>query len=130
MAFRLTRRGGAILGCAAALVLSPATASADLPDPHQPDMTKGFCPGGRWGYGNLAVCDGEKYPDGSFWHQWMKTWIVGPQFYYDCVGGDEPLARPATARWLWRGDSARSAAGLSYRRHTTSPRAWSRLGSE
>src|SRR6516165_6517912 len=94
MKFRLTRHGAAIVGCAAAFVLSSAVASADPPDPHQPDMTKGYCPGGRWGYGNLAVCDGEKYPDGSFWHQWMKTWIVGPQFYYDCVGGDEPLPGP------------------------------------
>ena len=94
MKFMRTRHGAAILGCAAAFVLPTAVASADPPDPHQPDMTKGFCPGGRWGYGNLAVCDGEKYPDGSFWHQWMKTWIVGPQFYYDCVGGDEPLPGP------------------------------------
>ncbi|MGA8545294.1 MAG: hypothetical protein WB785_08570, partial [Mycobacterium sp.] len=45
MTFRLTRRGAAILSCAAALVLSAAVASADPPDPHQPDMTKGFCPG-------------------------------------------------------------------------------------
>ncbi|SPM31611.1 hypothetical protein MTAB308_5131 [Mycobacterium terramassiliense] len=88
MTFPLPRLGAAIVGCAAACVFSTGVAAADPPDPHQPDMTKGFCPGGRWGYGNLAVCDGEKYPDGSFWHQWMKTWIVGPQFYYDCVGGD------------------------------------------
>ncbi|HTQ18478.1 hypothetical protein [Mycobacterium sp.] len=94
MKFKIARHGAAILGCTAALVFSPAVASADPPDPHQPDMTKGFCPGGRWGYGNLAVCDGDKYPDGSFWHQWMKTWIAGPQFYYDCVGGDEPLPGP------------------------------------
>ena len=93
MKFKFARHRAAILGCAAALGLSTTAASAD-PDPHQPDMTKGYCPGGRWGYGNLAVCDGEKYPDGSFWHQWMKTWIVGPQFYYDCVGGDEPLPGP------------------------------------
>jgi hypothetical protein len=78
MKFKLTRHGAAILGCAAAFVLSTAVASADPPDPHQPDMTKGYCPGGRWGYGSLAVCDGDKYPDGSFWHQWMKTWIAGP----------------------------------------------------
>ncbi|WP_204080727.1 hypothetical protein [Mycobacterium riyadhense] len=94
MMLKLTRLGAAILGCAAALVFSGAVASADPPDPHQPDMTKGWCPGGRWGWGNLAVCDGEKYPDGSYWHQWMKTWVVGPQFYYDCVSGDEPLPGP------------------------------------
>ncbi|WP_243703576.1 hypothetical protein, partial [Mycobacterium marinum] len=56
--------------------------------------TLGYCPGGRWGWGELAVCDGEKYPDGSFWHQWMETYMTGPQFYYDCVGGDEPLPGP------------------------------------
>ncbi|BBX95640.1 hypothetical protein [Mycobacterium lacus] len=94
MTLKLARHGAAILGCAAAFAFSTAVASADPPDPHQPDMTKGYCPGGRWGFGNLAVCDGEKYPDGSFWHQWMKTWIVGPQFYYDCVSGDEPLPGP------------------------------------
>ena len=89
-----SRVGVAVMACAAALVLFSPVASADAPDPHQPDMTKGYCPGGRWGWGRLGVCDGEKYPDGSFWHQWMKTWIVGPQFYYDCVGGDEPLPGP------------------------------------
>ena len=91
---KLIRRCAAISSFAAALAVSTAIAGADPPDPHQPDMTKGVCPGGRWGYGNLAVCDGEKYPDGSFWHQWMKTWMVGLQFYYDCVGGDEPLPGP------------------------------------
>ena len=55
---------------------------------------EGLLPGWSWGWGELAVCDGEKYPDGSFWHQWMKTWMTGPQFYYDCVGGDEPLPGP------------------------------------
>ncbi|OBK44174.1 hypothetical protein [Mycobacterium sp. 1081908.1] len=94
MKFKLVRHSAAILGCAAALVLSPAVASADPPDPHQPDLTKGYCPGGRWGFGDLAVCDGEKYPDGSFWHQWMNTYYLGPQFRYDCVGGDEPLPGP------------------------------------
>jgi hypothetical protein len=94
MKVKLSRYGAAVLGCAAAFLLSTPVASADPPDPHQPDMTKGYCPGGRWGWGNLAVCDGEKYPDGSFWHQWMKTWAVGPQFYYDCVGGDEPVPGP------------------------------------
>ena len=94
MKLKFSRLGAAILSCAAAFAFSSAVATADPPDPHQPDMTKGYCPGGRWGWGQLAVCDGEKYPDGSYWHQWMKTWIVGPQFYYDCVSGDEPLPGP------------------------------------
>ena len=108
MKFRLARLGAATLGCAVALMFSTAVASADppdpnnpgtpasadSPDPHKPDITKGYCPGGRWGWGSLGVCDGVKYPDGSFWHQWMRTWATGPQFYYDCVGGDEPLPGP------------------------------------
>lgn len=85
MKLKFARLSTAILGCAAALVFPASVASADPPDPHQPDMTKGYCPGGRWGFGDLAVCDGEKYPDGSFWHQWMQTWFTGPQFYFDCV---------------------------------------------
>lgn len=94
------RLGAVLASCVAALALSAQVARADPPeDPHKPDMTKGYCPGGRWGWGNLAVCDGEKYPDGSFWHQWMKSWMTGPQFYYDCVGGDEPLPGPPP-RWL------------------------------
>lgn len=94
MRFTFAHHSVAILGCAAAVMLCAPIAGADPPDPHQPDMTKGYCPGGRWGWGNLAVCDGEKYPDGSYWHQWMKTWMVGPQFYYDCVSGDEPMPGP------------------------------------
>ncbi|SHA52279.1 hypothetical protein [Mycobacterium tuberculosis] len=94
MKLKFARLSTVILGCAAALVFPASVASADPPDPHQPDMTKGYCPGGRWGFGDLAVCDGEKYPDGSFWHQWMQTWFTGPQFYFDCVSGGEPLPGP------------------------------------
>ncbi len=60
------------------------------------------------GFGDLAVCDGEKYPDGSFWHQWMQTWFTGPQFYFDCVSGGEP-SRPAATGWLRWGNSVRAA---------------------
>ena len=85
------------IASAAAIVFNPAVASADPPgpqDPHQPDMTKNYCPGGRFGFGKLGVCDGDKYSDGSYWHQWMTRYLTGPQFYYDCVGGDEPLPGP------------------------------------
>ncbi|RFZ65637.1 hypothetical protein DE4576_03407 [Mycobacterium marinum] len=78
MMLKLSRLGAAILGGVAALMFSTAVATAGPPDPHQPDMTKGYCPGGRWGWGELAVCDGEKYPDGSFWHQWMRTYAPPP----------------------------------------------------
>lgn len=73
--------------CAATAVLSAPSASAGAPDPHQPDLTKNFCPGGQFGFGRLRVCDGEKYPDGSYWHQWMGgNGLVGPTWNYDCVG--------------------------------------------
>lgn len=51
MKLKFARLSTAILGCAAALVFPASVASADPPDPHQPDMTKGYCPGGRWGCG-------------------------------------------------------------------------------
>jgi hypothetical protein len=34
-------------------------------------------------------------PDGSYWHQWMKTYIAGPKFYYDCVGDSGNSTFPA-----------------------------------
>nr|WP_075234978.1 hypothetical protein [Mycobacterium colombiense] len=88
------RRCAVVLGFTTVLVSSVPVASADPPDPHTPDITKSYCPGGQWGYGSLGVCDGEKYPDGSYWHQWLRTNIGGPRFHYDCVGGDEPLPGP------------------------------------
>lgn len=93
---RLSRLGAAALGCAAAIVSFAAVASADPPDPHQPEVTKNYCPGGRWGYGHLVVCDGEKYADGSYWHQWMRgeSW-VGPEWHYDCVGDSGNNVFPA-----------------------------------
>ena len=98
MKLKLTRQGAAILS-AAAIVFSAGSfstgiASAQPPDPHKPDITKNFCPGGQWGFGRLRVCDGEKYPDGSFWHQWVQNYGFGPQFYYDCVSGGEPIPAP------------------------------------
>lgn len=42
--------------------------------------------GGNWRYATAI-----NTRMAHFWHQWMKTWLTGPQFYYDCVGGDEPL---------------------------------------
>ena len=62
------------------------------------------------GYGNLAVCDGDKYPD------WSVLAPVDEDL--DCRSPvllrlrrrrrTSPGAAPA--RWLWRGDSARRAA--------------------
>jgi hypothetical protein len=96
MKLKIPRLCAAMLG-AAAIVSSAAVASADPPDPHMPDMTKSYCEGGQWGWGSLGVCDGEKYPDGSYWHQWMKTNnIGGPKWYYDCVGDSGNNTFPAS----------------------------------
>lgn len=48
-------------------VFHPAVAHAD-PDPHIPDPTFTYCPGGKSQpfFGN-ATCDGTPYPDGSYW---------------------------------------------------------------
>lgn len=48
------------------------------------------------GMGALGVCDGARYPDGSFWHQWVDSGYVGigVTYHYDCVGGNEPLPGP------------------------------------
>jgi hypothetical protein len=101
MKVRLACLGAAVLGCAAAIVPSAAVASADPPDPHQPDLTQNYCPGAQWSYpsfeayvDNLQVCDGEKYPDGSYWHQWHGGNQYDSSWHFDCVGGDEPLPGP------------------------------------
>jgi hypothetical protein len=42
------------------------------------------------------VCDDQKYPDRSYWHQWMggNGW-VGPTWNYDCVGDSGNNTFPA-----------------------------------
>jgi hypothetical protein len=108
MKVRLARLDSAVLGCVAAIVSCAAVASADPQDPHQPDLTQNYCPGGQWNAGwgtryNVQVCDGEKYPDGSYWHQWVHdpsdnghllTW-AGPEWHHDCVGDNGNNAFPA-----------------------------------
>ena len=95
MKVRLAGLGAALLGCAAALLSSASVVSADPPDPHQPELTHNYCPGGRWGFG-VQVCDGEKYPDGSYWHQWMQSDSYGwSEFHYDCVGDSGNNVFPA-----------------------------------
>ncbi|EUA87387.1 hypothetical protein I551_6136 [Mycobacterium ulcerans str. Harvey] len=54
MMLKLSRLGAAILGGVAALMFSTAVATADPPAPHQPDMTKGYCPGGSMGLGRIG----------------------------------------------------------------------------
>src|SRR5215469_1419593 len=96
MRVRFSRFGAAVLGCAAAIVSCAAVASADPQDPHEPDLTQNYCPGGQWSAFYVQVCDGEKYPDGSYWHQWMRDRSEGGyklvwdwdrlEWHHDCVG--------------------------------------------
>jgi hypothetical protein len=109
MKVRLSHFGVAVLGCAVAIVSSAAVASADppdpQPDPHQPDLMNNYCPGGQWTYGSLVsvdggsgqrkMCDGEQYPDGSYWHEW--TWehgVFGTEWHHDCVSGSSAFPAP------------------------------------
>ena len=89
-------RVGVAMGCIAVALSVAPVAHADRSDPHKPDLTQNWCPGGQWGFGRLRVCDGEKYPDGSYWHQWMggNGW-VGPTWNYDCVGDSGNNVFPA-----------------------------------
>ncbi|OIN79367.1 hypothetical protein BMG05_18460 [Mycobacterium malmoense] len=75
-----------ILAVAAAAAIGVAPAHADPPpwnDPHYPDKARGSCPGGSGGFG-IGWCDGQPYPDGTYWHQ--TTW--GGQ--YGASGGGKP----------------------------------------
>jgi hypothetical protein len=105
MKVRLIRVGGAVLGCAAAILSSVAVASADPPDPHLPDLANNYCPGSQWIYGSLVsvdggsgqrqMCDGVLYPDGSYWHEW--TWehgVFGTEWHHDCVSGSSAFPGP------------------------------------
>ncbi|GLE50650.1 hypothetical protein [Mycobacterium montefiorense] len=92
MKSKLARVSAALLGCTATIMFSAGVANADPPDPHQPDLPSNYCEGQRF-MGN--VCDGTKYPDGSFWHQWSQStgeYGEGPRiWHFDCVSGNEPF---------------------------------------
>ncbi|BAX91559.1 hypothetical protein MSG_01402 [Mycobacterium shigaense] len=88
MKLKSVRVGAALLGCTAAAMFSAGVASADPPDPHIPNITHNYCDSRFMGY----VCDGARYPDGSFWHQWESDDWVG--WHFDCVSGNEPFPAP------------------------------------
>ena len=102
MKLRLASLVAAVLGCVMAIV-SSAVVSADAPDPHQPDLARNYCPGGQWNAFYTQVCDGQKYPDGSYWHQWVRDpseggrilVTTGPQWHHDCVGDSGNNVLPA-----------------------------------
>lgn len=86
-------------------LLTAGAAYADEPpppwqNPHYPDMTHGSCAGGNGGGFGVGYCDGEHYPDGSYWHQTYSWNTYGGTLSFDqpeCVvdpdGG--PLPQPA-----------------------------------
>lgn len=45
-----------------------ASAHAD-PDPHMPSGGALWCQGGLGNVAMIPYCDGEHFPDGSYWHQ-------------------------------------------------------------
>lgn len=57
----------AIIGMTA--VAFAPLAHADGPDPHIPNGAALWCQGGLGNIAMVPYCDGQHYPDGSFWHQ-------------------------------------------------------------
>lgn len=90
----------AILAAAAAV---PPFARAE-PDRHVPDLSAGYCPGGKGGvYGSgtghsptgHGFCDGMHYPDGSYWHM-IQLNYPGPQTMQCVINpGGGPVPQPA-----------------------------------
>lgn len=68
-------------------------------DPSQkPNLTTGDCPGGKGGILAVAWCNGEKFPDGSYWHNVAMTGgtFATPRFEMNCVIDDAfPSGTPA-----------------------------------
>lgn len=58
-----------IVGAIGALVLGQGIGYADGPDPHMPNGAALWCQGGIGNVAMIPYCDGQHYPDGSFWHQ-------------------------------------------------------------
>lgn len=77
---------------AAVLFAVPSSADPTPPgqDPHMPNVTIGWCPGGQGGFLATKWCDGAPYADRSFWHQLIMTGssFTGPVFHLDCVTND------------------------------------------
>ncbi|NDJ91475.1 hypothetical protein [Mycolicibacter kumamotonensis] len=61
-------------------------------DPHTPNPEFNYCPGGGSGGPGSYWCDGEPYPDGSFWHMFKQahTWHA-----YCVTDKGNPLPPPA-----------------------------------
>lgn len=83
----------------AAVAVTPATVHAE-PDRHVPNLSAGYCPGGKGGRYHSPTghgyCDGMHYPDGSYWHMIQPNRTAPPTM--QCVinpgGGPEPQPAP------------------------------------
>lgn len=96
----------ALFACVASLLI-PAPATADPFDPHMPDLTKGYCPGGRGHDWLMSAnnCDGIEYEDGSFWHQ-AKT-DYSSSYIFKCTmekGTIPPPAPVGACGGAWQGE--------------------------
>lgn len=78
----------AVMFGAAAVPNAYADPAPPWSDPRYPDQTHGMCAGGHGGAFGFGWCDGEHYPDGSYWHQVIGTGMDGlrPQ----CMLNNEP----------------------------------------
>lgn len=71
--FGMLTRGllAVVVAIMAVAAVAPRTAQAD-PDRHVPDLSAGYCPGGKQGRYHsptgYGYCDGMHFPDGSYWH--------------------------------------------------------------
>jgi hypothetical protein len=86
----------AVAATAATTFLFAGTAHAD--PSHKPNLTTSDCPGGKGGILAVAWCNGEKFPDGSYWHNVAMTGgtFATPRFEMNCVIDDAfPSGTPA-----------------------------------
>ncbi len=84
-----------VLFCIATQFSPYATADPPGSDPHLPNLQFGYCPGGQGGFSSYQWCDGQQYPDGSFWHQFLDA-TIGQHFTLNCVvNNGSPLPPPA-----------------------------------
>ena len=77
-----------LVSVSSAALLSVGLAHAD--PSQKPNLTTGDCPGGKGGILAVAWCNGEKFPDGSYWHNVAMTGgtFATPVFQMNCVIDD------------------------------------------
>jgi hypothetical protein len=88
---------GAITGALAVVALA-FSGSAHGDPAQKPNIATGDCPGGKGGILAVAWCNGEKFPDGSYWHNVAMTGgtFATPRFEMNCVIDDAfPSGTPA-----------------------------------